>query len=139
MYGCDDGQVRGLIFCSKIDECEYFSKEFNKRGYKTVSLTGISKDQRSEAILRLESNSSDEKLDYIFTVDIFNEGVDIPSVNQIVMLRPTQSAIVFVEQLGRGLRKVENKDYLTVIDFIGNYSNNFLVPIALYGDTSFFQ
>ncbi len=74
---------------------------------------------------------------YILTVDIFNEGVDIPSINQIIMLRPTQSAIVFVQQLGRGLRKAENKDYLTVIDFIGNYSNNYLVPIALYGDSSY--
>jgi superfamily II DNA or RNA helicase len=58
-------------------------------------------------------------------------------VNQIIMLRPTQSAIIFVQQLGRGLRKLDNKDYLTVIDFIGNYKNNFLVPIALYGDTSY--
>jgi len=71
------------------------------------------------------------------TVDIFNEGVDIPSVNQIIMLRPTQSAIVFVQQLGRGLRKAENKEFLTVIDFIANYSNNYLVPIALYGDSSY--
>ncbi len=79
----------------------------------------------------------DEKLDYIFTVDIFNEGIDIPRVNQVIMLRPTQSAIIFVQQLGRGLRKTKNKDYLTVIDFIGNYNKNYLVPIALYGDTSY--
>src|SRR5690606_22103153 len=77
------------------------------------------------------------KLDYIFTVDIFYEGVDIPMINQIIMLRPTQSAIVFVQQLGRGLRKAKGKDHLTVIDFIGNYSNNFLVPVALFGDTSY--
>lgn len=70
-------------------------------------------------------------------MDIFNEGIDIPSVNQIIMLRPTQSAIIFVQQLGRGLRKVNSKDYLTVIDFIGNYNNNYLVPIALYGDRSY--
>jgi hypothetical protein len=85
----------------------------------------------------LESNDIYERLDYIFTVDIFNEGVDIPKLNQVVMLRPTQSAIVFVQQLGRGLRKSERKEYLTVIDFIGNYKNNFLIPIALYGDTSY--
>ena len=70
-------------------------------------------------------------------MDIFNEGIDIPSVNQIIMLRPTQSAIIFVQQLGRGLRKIDAKDYLTVIDFIGNYNNNYLVPIALYGDRSY--
>ena len=62
---------------------------------------------------------------------------DIPEVNQVVMLRPTQSAIIFVQQLGRGLRKVQNKEYLTVIDFIGNSSNNFMIPIALFGDTSY--
>ncbi|NCC71180.1 DUF3427 domain-containing protein, partial [bacterium] len=70
-------------------------------------------------------------------VDIFNDGIDIPKINQIIMLRPTQSAIVFVQQLGRGLRKIENKDYLTVIDFIGNYSNNYLIPIALFGDKTY--
>jgi hypothetical protein len=73
-------------------------------------------------------------LDYILTVDIFNEGVDIPTVNQVVMLRQTQSAIVFVQQLGRGLRRAQDKDYLVVIDIIGNYSSNFLIPIALFGD-----
>lgn len=138
LYGCDNGKVRGLIFCSSVAECVELSKEFNQRNYKTVALTGSnSEEERSEAINRLESDSITEKLDYIFTRDIFNEGIDIPSVNQIIMLRPTQSAIVFVQQLGRGLRKNNNKEYLTVIDFIGNYSNSFLVPIALYGDTSY--
>ena len=63
-------------------------------------------------------------LDYILTVDVFNEGVDIPSVNQIIMLRQTQSAIVFVQQLGRGLRKLAGKECVIVLDFIGNYTNN---------------
>ena len=138
LYGCDDGEVRGLIFCSRIDECDELSNGFNKRGWKTISLSkSNSEEERTEAINRLESNSNSEKLDYIFTVDIFNEGIDIPRVNQVIMLRPTKSAIIFVQQLGRGLRKVDNKDYLTVIDFIGNYSNSYLVPIALYGDTSY--
>lgn len=138
LYGCDNGKVRGLIFCSSVEECIKLSEEFNRRNYKTVALTGDNSDEnRTEAIRRLESDSETEKLDYIFTRDIFNEGIDIPCVNQIIMLRPTQSAIVFVQQLGRGLRKFENKEYLTVIDFIGNYTNSFLVPIALYGDTSY--
>ncbi|MES2558665.1 MAG: DUF3427 domain-containing protein [Bacteroidota bacterium] len=137
-FGCDDGEVRGLIFCSNIDECKKLSLGFNQRGFRTIALTGNSDEAaRAEAIERLESNDKEDRLDYIFTVDIFNEGVDIPSVNQVIMLRPTQSAIIFVQQLGRGLRKTEDKDYLTVIDFIGNYKNNFLVPIALYGDTSY--
>ncbi|MFN8155708.1 MAG: DUF3427 domain-containing protein [Bacteroidia bacterium] len=133
-YSCDNGKVKGLIFCSSVGESSLLSNEFNMRGFKTISLSGASgEDERVNAIAELEEG----QLDYIFTVDIFNEGIDIPSVNQIIMLRPTQSAIIFVQQLGRGLRKLEGKDYLTVIDFIGNYKNNFLVPIALYGDTSY--
>lgn len=136
IYGSDNGKVRGLIFCSKVEESKALSIGFNKRGFKTISLCGENNEnERAQAITKLESES--KELDYIFTVDIFNEGIDIPSINQIIMLRPTQSAIIFVQQLGRGLRKIENKDYLTVIDFIGNYKNNFLVPIALYGDTSY--
>jgi superfamily II DNA or RNA helicase/HKD family nuclease len=136
LYGSDNGEVRGLIFCSGVEECKLLSDGFNKRGYKTIALSGSSSDlERNEAINRLESKT--ERLDYIFTVDIFNEGIDIPSVNQIIMLRPTLSSIIFIQQLGRGLRKTNNKEYLTVIDFIGNYSNNYLVPIALYGDTTY--
>jgi hypothetical protein len=92
--------------------------------------------EREHAMARLETDENN-KLDYIFTVDIFNEGIDIPSLNQVIMLRPTQSPIVFVQQLGRGLRKAGGKEYLTIIDFIGNYKNNYMVPIALYGDKSF--
>jgi len=137
-YGSDSGIIRGLIFCSKTEECNQLSKLFNEKGFKTVSLTGkSSEEERAEAIKKIQSENFEEKIDYIFTVDIFNEGVDIPKINQIIMLRPTQSAIVFVQQLGRGLRKAKNKEYLTVIDFIGNYSNNYLVPIALFGDTSY--
>jgi len=136
-YNCDHGRVKGLIFCSRKLEAQQISKELNLNGYRTIALDGESSESlREQSINRLESDEADH-LDYIFTVDIFNEGVDIPSVNQIIMLRPTQSAIVFVQQLGRGLRKTAGKEYLTVIDFIGNYSNNYLVPIALYGDNSY--
>jgi superfamily II DNA or RNA helicase len=137
-YNCDDGNIRGLVFCSKVEEANELSRQFNQRGFKSISLSGnSSEEQRSDAIDALESDDASEKIDYIFTVDIFNEGIDIPRVNQVIMLRPTQSAIIFVQQLGRGLRKSAGKEYLTVIDFIGNYSNNFLIPIALFGDTSY--
>jgi len=137
-YGSDNGITRGLIFCSKKDEARELSDKFNLRGYKTVALTGEnSEDERTKAIELLESDDLSIKLDYIFTVDIFNEGIDIPKINQVVMIRPTQSAIIFIQQLGRGLRKADNKYYLTIIDFIGNYKNNYLIPIALYGDTSY--
>ena len=138
-YGCDDGNIRGLVFCSKVDEANELSEKFNQRGYKTISLSGANSErEREEAIDKIESDNPDEKLDYIFTVDIFNEGIDIPRINQVIMLRPTQSNIIFIQQLGRGLRKFfDQKEYVTVIDFIGNYQNNFLIPIALFGDTSF--
>lgn len=137
-YGTDDGQMRCLVFCNSNQVSAALAKSFLEKGYRALALSGESSEaEREEAIERLESNDLTYKLDYIFTVDIFNEGIDIPRVNQIIMLRPTQSAIVFIQQLGRGLRKTEGKEYLTVIDFIGNYQNNYLVPIALYGDHSY--
>lgn len=137
-YGSDNGITRGLVFCSRKEEAKKLSDIFNQNGFNSLALSGDNSEQeRRDAIHLLESDNLTEKLDYIFTVDIFNEGIDIPKVNQIIMIRPTDSAIVFVQQLGRGLRKVDEKSYLTIIDFIGNYDNNYLIPIALYGDTSY--
>lgn len=82
-------------------------------------------------------NDDINELDYILSVDIFSEGVDVPEINQVIMLRPTQSPIVFIQQLGRGLRKAEDKEYVVILDFIGNYKNNFMIPIALSGDRSY--
>jgi superfamily II DNA or RNA helicase/HKD family nuclease len=137
-YGSDNGITRGLIFCSRKNEAVELSGLFNSQGFKTVALTGdSSEEERASSIEKIETDNLSEKLDFIFTVDIFNEGIDIPKINQIIMLRPTESAIIFIQQLGRGLRKVDGKSYLTVIDFIGNYEKNYLIPIALYGDTSY--
>ena len=136
-YGYSGDRIHGLIFCSRKDECKKLSQLFNMRGYKTIALTGDSSEEmRQKAIDSLESND-ENSLDYIFTVDIFNEGIDIPKVNQVVMLRPTESAIVFVQQLGRGLRKNDSKEYVVIIDFIGNYEKNFLIPVALSGQTNY--
>jgi superfamily II DNA or RNA helicase/HKD family nuclease len=133
-YKSDSGRVRGLIFCSRQEEAKELANKLNELGLRCKALVGSSHESERQAVIRdLELG----ELDYILTVDIFNEGVDIPSVNQIIMLRPTQSAIIFVQQLGRGLRVCEGKEYLTVIDFIGNYSNSYLIPIALYGDASY--
>ena len=82
-------------------------------------------------------SEDDDYLDYLITVDIFSEGTDIVEVNQVIMLRPTQSPIVFIQQLGRGLRQAEGKEYVVILDFIGNYKNNFMIPIALFGDRSY--
>lgn len=103
------------------------------RPLRTAAVSGRdSQQRRDELVLDLREGC----LDYLLTVDIFNEGIDIPEVNQIIMLRQTQSSIVFVQQLGRGLRKAPGKEYLVVVDFIGNYQNNYMIPIALFGDRS---
>ncbi|WP_214482849.1 DEAD/DEAH box helicase [Bacillus sp. SM2101] len=132
-YGHSGDKVRGLIFCSRKEEAIELSKALSEKGLKTVALLGNhSPEERILRVNQLENGL----LDYIITVDIFNEGVDIPSINQVVMLRQTQSSIIFIQQLGRGLRKHVSKDFVTVIDFIGNYKNNYLIPVALSGDKS---
>lgn len=137
-YGFSGERLRSLIFCSQIEEAQILSQKFNERGFNTIALSGKdSQETRTNAIHKLEQNERSKGLDYIFTVDIMNEGIDIPAINQIIMLRPTKSAIIFVQQLGRGLRKYPQKDYVVILDFIGNYQNNFMIPIALSGDTSY--
>lgn len=138
-YGFSGTRVKGLIFCSTNRESEILSQKLNEHGLRTLSLSGKnSQAEREAAVNRLVEDDIANPLDYILTVDIFNEGVDIPEINQVIMLRPTQSPIVFIQQLGRGLRKAEGKEYVVVLDFIGNYSDkNYLIPIALSGDRSY--
>lgn len=142
-YGCSGDRVKGLVFCSRNRECTVLSQMFEKRGYRTIALSGDTPQElRETAFERLamrEEDATDEMqpLDYIFSVDILNEGVDIVEVNQVIMLRPTQSPIVFIQQLGRGLRKADEKEYVVILDFIGNYTNNFMIPVALSGDRSY--
>lgn len=132
-YGHSGASVRGLMFCSSKKEARELSIFLNQKGFRTQALTGDdSQAVREKAVQQLEKG----ELDYLLTVDIFNEGIDIPSVNQVVMLRNTESSIIFVQQLGRGLRKHKSKEYVTIIDFIGNYRNNYLIPVALFGDQS---
>nr|MBP3597899.1 DEAD/DEAH box helicase [Eubacterium sp.] len=142
-YGYSGERVKGLVFCSRIDESEELSTKFNEAGFRTIALNGsASEDERAEAFERLAMDEQDatedmQPLDYIFSVEILNEGVDIVEVNQVIMLRPTESPIVFIQQLGRGLRKAEGKEYVVILDFIGNYNNNFMIPIALSGDRTY--
>ncbi len=132
-YGYSGDELKGLIFVSRKKEAQALAQKLNAKGIPTQALTGSdSQKQRNEVIQQLK----DGRLNYIITVDLFNEGIDIPEINQVVMLRSTQSSIIFVQQLGRGLRKSANKDFVTVIDFIGNYKNNYMIPIALSGDQS---
>ncbi len=156
-FGYSGERVKGLIFCSRIDEARELSEKFNKNGWRTVVLTGSdSEDIRTQTIERLVMPESPEQnrentdyisknglasytgpIDYILSVDIFSEGIDVPEINQIIMLRPTESPVVFVQQLGRGLRKAVGKEYVVILDFIGNYSTNFMIPIALSGDRTY--
>ena len=144
-YGYSGDRVKGLIFCSRIDESEELSQKFNAAGFRTTALNGSASDEeRTEAFERLAMDEEDaaeemQPLDYIFSVEILNEGVDIVEVNQVIMLRPTESPIVFIQQLGRGLRKAKGKEYVVVLDFIGNYNNNFMIPVALSGDRTYNQ
>ncbi len=137
-FGYSGARVKGLIFCSRIDEARELSKKFNENGWRTLVLSGSDSEAiRSAAVERLAGDACPDALDYIISVDIFSEGVDVPEINQVIMLRPTESPIVFIQQLGRGLRKADQKEYVVVLDFIGNYRNNFMIPIALSGDRSY--
>ncbi len=158
-YGYSGERVKGIVFCSGKREASELAQKFREKGYYARALfsdAGESVREQSidlltadvdEAVLKshldnIENSISADVdnmpfLDYIFTIDIFNEGVDIPEINQVLMLRETQSPIVFVQQLGRGLRKADDKEYVVIIDFIGNYTNNYMIPIALSGDRSY--
>ncbi|MDQ0163377.1 superfamily II DNA or RNA helicase [Bacillus alveayuensis] len=108
------------------------SEEFNKRGFNATYLTGEhSVAEREEMIRRLEDEH--DPLQIIFTVNIFNEGIDIPKENLILFLRPTESSTVFIQQLGRGIRKIVGKEFVTILDFIGNYQKSFVDPLAISG------
>lgn len=137
-YGYSGARVKGLIFCRTVAEAKTLSAKFNARGLHTEALSGEDpQEYRETCIRRLTQEELEDHLDYLFSVDIFNEGVDIPEINQVILLRPTQSVVIFVQQLGRGLRKAKGKEFVVVIDFIGNYKNNFMIPMALSGDRSY--
>ena len=124
---------RALGFCTSKKHAEYMAEYFCKNGIESVAVysgsNGKYAKDRSEAIKELIQ----EKIKVIFSVDMFNEGLDIPSVDMVMFLRPTQSPTVFLQQLGRGLRLYNDKKYLNVLDFIGNYKKADLIPFLLSG------
>lgn len=132
-YGYCGTKAKGLVFCSRQDEARELARLFSQKGHPAVALTNEDNEKRrNEVVASLVKG----EIEYIVAVDLFNEGIDIPALNQIVMLRNTQSSIVFIQQLGRGLRKYPGKDFTVVLDFIGNYKNNYMIPLALNQDTS---
>ncbi|MED9970301.1 MAG: DUF3427 domain-containing protein [Ruminococcus sp.] len=121
-YVTDIDDVKGLGFCVSVEHAKFMSNYFNQQGIPSIYLTGKSADdERKNAKQLLISGGSR----FIFVVDIYNEGVDIPEVNTILFLRPTESLTVFLQQLGRGLRLAENKECLTVLDFIGQANRKY--------------
>ena len=113
-------QTRTLVFCSSIQQAIFLSDYFNKQGHKTVPLHSKQVNvSRNKAIKMLEKG----EIEAIFTVDLFNEGVDIPSVDTLLFVRPTESLTVFTQQIGRGLRLHDHKEKCVIIDLIGNYRN----------------
>lgn len=133
-YGYSGDKLHGLIFVSRVEEAIELTEKMKSKGIRCEVLTGEDSDsKREKIILDLEEG----KIEHIITVDIFNEGVDIPCINQVILLRPTESSIVYIQQLGRGLRKYEGKEYVVILDFIGNYEKNFLIPVAVSQDNSY--
>lgn len=118
----DLNSMRALCFCVDIKHAKYMSKSFNKYGLKAEYVTSReSSMERDEALKALKNG----RIQILCSVDIFNEGVDVPAVDTVLMLRPTQSSTIFLQQLGRGLRPAEGKTVLTVLDFVGNQNKNF--------------
>lgn len=133
-YGYSGEKLHGLIFVSRTEEAKILAEKFLERGINAAALVGEDTETtREKTVEKLEQG----KLEYIITVDIFNEGIDIPCVNQVILLRPTESAIVYIQQLGRGLRKYKDKEFVVILDFIGNYEKNFLIPTAISQNNSF--
>ena len=121
-YLSDINEVKGLGFCVSIPHAQFMDEYFNKAGIASMFLTGNDNDEkRKEARNRLVSGD----VKFIFVVDLYNEGVDIPEVNTILFLRPTESLTIFLQQLGRGLRRSEGKECLTVLDFIGQSNKKY--------------
>lgn len=134
-YYCKYGSKKTLGFCCSRAHAEEMAKEFCERGIPSAAVysnaNGTYSEEREKAIEKLKSG----EIRVIFSVDMFNEGVDITSVDMVMFLRPTESPIVFLQQLGRGLRRSKGKEYLNVLDFIGNYEKAGRVRFLLTGRT----
>lgn len=125
---------RALGFCSSRNHANYMAKYFSEKGIPSCAVLSGEKleycIEREEALKKFNSG----EIKVIFSVDMFNEGLDVPLVDMVMFLRPTQSSTIFLQQLGRGLRKHKDKKYVNVLDFIGNYKKANLIPFLLTGD-----
>ncbi len=122
-------QKRTLAFCVSIRHAEYMESQFQKAGISSAAVYAGSALGRAQALEQLR----DGQLSVVFSVDLFNEGVDLPGIDTVMMLRPTESKILFLQQLGRGLRLNDEKTHLVILDFIGNHQSFLQKPQALFG------
>ena len=124
---------RAIGFCTSRHHAEYMAKVFNENNIPSAAVYSGEKGEYSEERNIALSKLTSGELKVIFSVDMFNEGLDVPAIDMVMFLRPTQSPTIFLQQLGRGLRKSKDKEYLNVLDFIGNYKKANLVPFLLSG------
>ncbi len=116
------GDMRAVGFCVSIAHAEFMANRFNQKGIPSVAVTSATdRNDREQALIDLQ----ERKINAVFTVDLFNEGIDVPQIDTVLFLRPTESATVFLQQLGRGLRFADDKPCLTVLDFVGRQNTNF--------------
>ena len=123
-FGFDGDKLSAVAFCQNIEHAFFMKEEFSKKGYKSAVITAnTSSNERSEILEKFKN----KKIEILCVVDILNEGIDIPTINLLLFLRPTMSSTIFIQQIGRGLRKAKNKDFVTIIDFIGNHKKDYLL------------
>lgn len=128
-------QLRTLAFCVSRKHADFMAAEFKKSGVQAESVHGESEMSRGEALEKLEAG----ELEVVFSVDFFNEGVDLPAIDTVLLLRPTESKVLFLQQIGRGLRKNPGKEKLVVLDFVGNHQSFLHKPQALMGQSMNFR
>lgn len=123
-FGFDGDELSAVAFCQNIEHAFFMKEEFSKKGYKSAVITAnTNSNERSEILEKFKN----KKIEILCVVDILNEGIDIPTINLLLFLRPTMSSTIFIQQIGRGLRKAKNKDFVTIIDFIGNHKKDYLL------------
>ena len=123
-FGFDGDKLSAVAFCQNIEHAFFMKEEFTKKGYKSAVITANTSSNDRAKILEKFKN---KKIEILCVVDILNEGIDIPTINLLLFLRPTMSSTIFIQQIGRGLRKTKNKDFVTIIDFIGNHKKDYLL------------
>lgn len=123
-FGFDGDKLSAVAFCQNIEHAFFMKEEFTNKGYKSAVITANTSSNDRVKILEKFKN---KKIEILCVVDILNEGIDIPTINLLLFLRPTMSSTIFIQQIGRGLRKAKNKDFVTIIDFIGNHKKDYLL------------